>query len=60
METIGWIGSICFALCAIPQAWKSFKDGHSRGITWGLMQSAQSLIKLTHSRYKSPILDTEK
>lgn len=37
LELIGWIGGICFALCAIPQAYKSWKDGHSEGITWGLL-----------------------
>lgn len=37
METIGWIGSIAFALCALPQAIKSYKDGHSDGISWGLI-----------------------
>ena len=33
MEIIGWIGSICFSLCALPQAVASFKQGHSDGIS---------------------------
>tara|TARA_R110000868_G_scaffold87240_1_gene244124 strand:+ start:130 stop:402 length:273 start_codon:yes stop_codon:yes gene_type:complete len=33
MELIGYIGSICLALCAIPQAWLSYKQGHSQGIS---------------------------
>ena len=32
LEIIGWIGSISFAVCGIPQAWKSYKQGHSRGM----------------------------
>ncbi len=34
METIGWIGSILFAICGLPQAIQSIKDGHSRGLNW--------------------------
>jgi len=37
IETIGWIGSICFALCGAPQAWLSYKQGHSVGVTWSLL-----------------------
>jgi uncharacterized protein with PQ loop repeat len=32
METIGWIGSILFAICAIPQVLQCAKDGHARGL----------------------------
>jgi uncharacterized protein with PQ loop repeat len=28
----GWIGSICLAICAIPQACKSYKEKSSKGI----------------------------
>lgn len=31
MTYIGWLGSICFAVCGIPQAYKSYKEGHSNG-----------------------------
>lgn len=34
METIGWIGSILFAVCGLPQAIQCYKDGHSRGLNW--------------------------
>lgn len=34
METLGWIGSILFAICGLPQAYQSVKDGHSRGLNW--------------------------
>lgn len=37
LELIGWIGSIAFAICALPQAYQSYKDGHSNGVTWGLI-----------------------
>ncbi len=37
METIGWIGSIMFAMCALPQAIKSVRDGHSDGLSWGFL-----------------------
>lgn len=35
METadiIGWIGSLAFALCGIPQAWQCVREGTARGI----------------------------
>ncbi len=34
IEVIGWVGSILFALCAVPQAWQSWKNKHSDGLTW--------------------------
>lgn len=34
METVGWIGSILFAICGLPQAIESYKSGHSRGLNW--------------------------
>lgn len=37
LELIGWIGAICFALCAVPQAWLSIKNGHSHGVAWGFL-----------------------
>lgn len=42
IETIGWVGNILFSFCGLPQAYKSYKDGHSRGISslllwmWGI------------------------
>jgi uncharacterized protein with PQ loop repeat len=36
-ELIGWIGSVCFATCAIPQAWQSIKQKHSRGLSWAFL-----------------------
>lgn len=37
MKTIGWIGSILFALCGLPQAIHSMRHGHSDGLTWGFL-----------------------
>lgn len=37
METIGWIGSILFAICGLPQAIQSIRDGHSRGLNWSFL-----------------------
>ena len=34
MDTIGWIGSLLFAICGFPQAWQCARDGHSRGLNW--------------------------
>ena len=36
-EIMGWLGSICLAICGLPQAWQSFKDKHSHGISWGFV-----------------------
>lgn len=32
-DLLGWLACICFSLCGVPQAWKSYKDGHSLGMT---------------------------
>ena len=34
---LGWIGSICLAICGVPQAWMSYKDKHSHGISWAFL-----------------------
>lgn len=38
MELIGWLGSLCFAFCALPQAIQVHKeknaDGTSHGMLW--------------------------
>jgi hypothetical protein len=34
MEIIGWIGAGLFAICALPQAWQCWREGHSRGLNW--------------------------
>lgn len=37
LEIVGWIGSFLFAICGLPQAMQSVKDGHSRGMNWGFI-----------------------
>ena len=32
-DFIGWIGSIAFAICGIPQAWECHKNRSARGIS---------------------------
>ena len=34
MEIIGWIGSAMFAMCGLPQAVQSAREGHSDGLSW--------------------------
>ncbi len=36
-ELLGWLGSICLAICGLPQAWMSYKDKNSDGISWGFV-----------------------
>jgi len=36
-EIFGWIGATLFAICGLPQAIQSIKDGHSRGLSWGFL-----------------------
>lgn len=37
MHTIGWLGSLFLAICGLPQAWLSYKQGHSDGISTSLL-----------------------
>lgn len=34
LNLLGWIGSVCFAICAIPQAWETFRKGRAEGVSW--------------------------
>lgn len=31
-DIIGWIGSVAFAVCGVPQAWQCVRDRTARGI----------------------------
>lgn len=33
MDTLGWIGGIMLAICALPQAYMAWKQGHSNGVS---------------------------
>ena len=37
IQILGWLGSICLAVCAIPQAWMSYKEKHSEGISFAYL-----------------------
>jgi uncharacterized protein with PQ loop repeat len=37
IETIGWVSAIAFAICAAPQAYMSWKDGHAHGLAWAFL-----------------------
>ncbi len=34
LELIGWVGGILLAICGVPQAYQSWKEGNSKGISW--------------------------
>jgi uncharacterized protein with PQ loop repeat len=34
IELCGLIATCCFAISAIPQAWRSYREGHSNGLAW--------------------------
>lgn len=36
LSTIGWIGSILLAGCAIPEVYKAYKEKRT-GLTWGFL-----------------------
>lgn len=37
IELAGWLGSACFAVCGVPLAIKTLRDGHARGLSWGFL-----------------------
>ncbi len=39
LETIGWLGSILFAICGLPQAISCIKTGHAKGLDWGFLMA---------------------
>ena len=34
LDILGWLGSSLLAVCAVPQAYKCFKQKHSEGLSW--------------------------
>jgi len=32
-DFLGWIGSVAFAMCGLPQAWECYKNGSAKGIS---------------------------
>lgn len=37
IDSLGWLGNLMLAVCAVPQAWASYKQGHSNGISSGML-----------------------
>jgi hypothetical protein len=37
MELIGWVGSILFAFCALPQCIMVYRQRHARGLSWSFL-----------------------
>lgn len=37
MEIIGWVGSMLFAFCALPQLIMVMQQKHARGLSWGFL-----------------------
>jgi len=37
MEIIGWIGSMLFAFCALPQCIMVCRQKHAHGLSWGFL-----------------------
>lgn len=37
LEIIGWIGSMLFAFCALPQCIMVYKQKHAQGLSWGFL-----------------------
>lgn len=35
--TLGWIGSICFACCGIPQAWQAHRTKSTSDLSWSFL-----------------------
>jgi len=36
-ELFGWLGGIAFAVCGIPQSYKSYIDGNSNGLAFSFI-----------------------
>ena len=51
IQIIGYIGSLAYALCGLPQAVLSIKNGHSQGISRGyaLLSLIGSLLSLIYA-----------
>ena len=51
IQIIGYIGSLAYALCGLPQAVLIIKNGHSRGISRGyaILSLIGSLLSLIYA-----------
>ena len=37
IQIIGWLGSVCLAICAVPQVVKTFRTKKIDDISWGFL-----------------------
>lgn len=37
LEIVGWVGSMLFAFCALPQLILTVKQKHAKGLSWGFI-----------------------
>jgi uncharacterized protein with PQ loop repeat len=61
MEFIGWLGSFCFAICALPQVIDTVKkkhaDGFSHGLFWlWLFGEIFTIIYVWFEKYSVPLI----
>ena len=51
IHVIGYIGSLAYALCGLPQAILSIKNGHSKGISRGyaMLSLIGSILSLVYA-----------
>jgi uncharacterized protein with PQ loop repeat len=57
IEIVGWVGSVLFAFCGLPQAIHSWKQKNSDGITYSflLMWTAGEIMTLVYVFQKSDV-----
>jgi hypothetical protein len=53
---IGWIGAVGFGLCGLPQAAKTYRDGHADGLDLGflLLWSVGEIFTFAAVLYEAP------
>ena len=62
IEYIGWLGGLLFAFCGAPQAFKSYKEGNSDGISyiflwmWGLGEILMQVYVIIQHGLDLPLL----
>lgn len=54
--TLGWAGSVLFAICAAPEAYLSFKNKHSNGLSYAFLMiwSFGEVFTLAYVVYTTP------
>jgi len=61
MELVGWIGSACFAVCALPQVIKTVReknaDGMSHGLLWlWFLGEAFTIVYVWSAHFSWPLI----